>query len=138
MKKLLAALLMFTLLFGCALAERHPQDSTPITLHGVRAAFFDVAGNYTPALNVNGLTYVPVAAFSKAAGVNVQLDGSNIVAVKKDKTAGYQFYHLSNTKSPIIPDYFTEVRLDPASPYLLAKHPTRGWCVHDASGSLIN
>lgn len=78
MKKLLAALLMFALLFGCALAERHPQDPTPITLHGVRAAFFDEAGNYTPALNVDGLTYVPVAAFSKAAGVNVQLDGKII------------------------------------------------------------
>jgi len=79
MKKLLAALIMFTLLFGCALAERHPQDPTPITINGVRAAFFDGEGNFLPAVSVNGVTYVPFEAFCAAAQVEAAQNGKVVL-----------------------------------------------------------
>jgi len=78
MKKLLSLLLALLMLLGCALAESLTPANTPITIDGVRAAFFDNQGNYLSLYSLNGLVYAPFEAFCQSAGVNATANGKVI------------------------------------------------------------
>ena len=62
MKKWLSLLLAVLLLAGAALAEGMMPVNTPITIDGVRVAFFDAEGNYLQPMEKDGLVWAPLSA----------------------------------------------------------------------------
>ena len=75
MKKLLSMLLAGLLLLSTALAEGMLPVNTPITIDGVRVAFFDAEGNYLQTMEKNGLLWVPLNALCEKGWI-VPLPGS--------------------------------------------------------------
>jgi len=79
MKKCLAGLLVLMLLMGSALAEGMVPVNTPITIDGVRVAFFDAEGNYLQPMEKEGLVWVPLNALCENLGKTAQVQGQSIM-----------------------------------------------------------
>ena len=79
MKKWLSILMVLLLLAGTALAEGMMPVNTPITIDGVRVAFFDAEGNYLQPMEQDELLWVPLNALCENLGKTAQVQGQSIL-----------------------------------------------------------
>ena len=82
MKKLSAFLLCMILLFSAACADPVPSK-LPVTIDGVRVAFFSASGEYLPPLEEEGTVWVPAVSLGESLGMSITAD-PDTGAVSKD------------------------------------------------------
>jgi len=88
-KKALIILMTILLMVSAALAEGMIPLSVPITIDGVRTAFFDSNGAYLQPMEMNGLLYVPAVSLGENLGIDVTADAATLAVTVNGVRAAF-------------------------------------------------